>query len=167
MDSQTAAIGVARSNYFPSLSLTGSVGRSSPEFFPKNDRWSLGAAITIPLFDGGKDYSAVQNASFTQSSSLQQKVAVNQTQVESLRQAYQTFVQAIQKLQVDESFRKAATARSEIARSQYNNGLISFNDWDVIENDLITRQKNYVQSEKARVLSEAAWNQARGEGVLP
>ncbi len=167
VDSQTAAIGVARSAFFPSLSLTGTMGRGSDEFFPKNDRWSLGATLSIPLFDGGKDDSAVRNASLTKGSTATRQISVDQEQVEALKQTYQKYIESIEKLNVDASFQKAATVRAEVARGQYNNGLISFNDWDVIENDLITRQKAYLQSEKERVLNEAAWSQARGEGVLP
>ncbi|MGZ3696004.1 MAG: TolC family protein, partial [Bdellovibrionota bacterium] len=67
---------------------------------------------------------------------------------------------------VDQGFRDAATVRAEIARTKYNNGLQTFEDWDTIENDLITRQKAYLQSKRARVTAEAAWEQAQGIGVL-
>ena len=75
--------------------------------------------------------------------------------------------QAIERLKVDESFRAAAIARAEIARRKYNNGLLSFEDWDIIENDLIFRQKNYLSSLQTRVTSEAAWERDRGTGAIP
>ena len=34
-------------------------------------------------------------------------------------------------------------------------------------NDLIARQKTYLASARDRVTAEAAWEQARGTGVLP
>lgn len=168
VDANLAGIGVARSNFFPSLSLTGTVGRNGPDFFPdQTDRWSVGASISIPLFDGGRDVSAVQAATATRNSSLSHRQTVDQDTVTSLKQAYQKYLESIEKLKVDETFQKAALVRAEVARSQYNNGLISFTDWDQIENDLITRQKSYLQSKKDRVLSESAWKQAQGQGVLP
>jgi hypothetical protein len=49
----------------------------------------------------------------------------------------------------------------------YNNGLITFTDWDIIENDLILRQKSLLQTERDRVVAEAAWEQVQGLGVIP
>jgi outer membrane protein TolC len=68
---------------------------------------------------------------------------------------------------VDEDFLKAANARAEIARSKYSNGLMSFEDWDIIENDLINRQKAVLQSRRDRVTAEAAWEQVLGNGAIP
>lgn len=165
-DANVAAVGVARSAFFPTASLTGSIGRNSPEFFPKDDRWSIGATITIPIFDGGRDLSLVESSKYTRDSSLSAKTSVDQKQVSTLQVAYQKYVEAVEKLKVDESFQKALILQSEIARTQYNNGLLSFTEWDRIEGDLITRQKVFLQSKRDRILSESAWNQARGAGVL-
>lgn len=167
VDANIAGVGVARSAFLPSLSVTGSVGRNDDEFFPRNDRWSVGATLSIPLFDGGRDYSTLKSTAYTRDASAARRTSVDRVQMETLKDTFQQFVEAVEKLRVDESFQKAATLRAEIARSQYNNGLISFVDWDNIENDLINRQKNLVTSKKARVLSEAGWNQVRGEGVFP
>ncbi|MFZ3231485.1 MAG: TolC family protein [Pseudobdellovibrio sp.] len=165
-DANLASVGVAKSAFFPTLGLTGVIGRNSAEFFPKNDRWSIGASITIPLFDGGRDYATVKNTSITRDSSEIQKTSVDQKEIVNLKLIYQKFIESIEKMKVDESFQKALVLRSEIARTQYNNGLVSFIDWDNIENDLILRQKTYLQSKKDRALSEATWNQARGTGVF-
>lgn len=165
-DSSLAAFQVARSAFFPTLGITGSIGKLGNDFYPKNDKWSIGATLNIPLFDGGKDFSATQSASYTKEASQIQKNAFDQKESNVLQTAYQKYVESIEKMKVDESFQKAVLMRSEIARTQYNNGLVSFTDWDNIENDLILRQKAYLQSKKDRILNEAAWNQARGVGVL-
>ncbi|MFZ4404350.1 MAG: TolC family protein [Pseudobdellovibrionaceae bacterium] len=167
-DARIAQVGVARSAFFPSLNLTGTLGRSSPEFFPQSsNKWSVGASITIPLFDGGRDYASLKSSIYTQQATAINRISVDQQQVELLQQAYQKYAQAIEKVKVDESFQKAAVVRSEIARHQYNNGLISFTEWDTVENDLILRQKNCISSKKDQVLSAAAWNKTLGEGVFP
>ena len=167
VDANTASVGLARSAFLPSLNLIGSTGKAGPDFFPQStNRWSVEASLTIPLFDGGKDYSSVNSSNYTKNSSLVHRVSVNQKQAETLIQFYQKYLESDEKLKVDASFKDAASLRAEIARSQYNNGLITFNDWDIIETDLINREKAYLQSRKERVLSEAAWNQALGQGVL-
>lgn len=62
MAADNARIGVARAAFFPSLSLTGSAGYASSEL-GNLTRWSqrtfllgplVGAALNLPLFDGGK-----------------------------------------------------------------------------------------------------------------
>jgi outer membrane protein TolC len=58
------------------------------------------------------------------------------------------------------------TLRAEIARSKYNNGLTTFDDWDLIESDLINRQRAVLSSQGNRVVAEAAWEQAQGRGAL-
>ena len=75
-------------------------------------------------------------------------------------------MESIEKLKVDQSFLEAALKRSEIARSKYNNGLMTFEDWDLIENDLIARETAVLQSQKDRATAEAAWQQAQGQGVF-
>ncbi|MDH3513536.1 MAG: TolC family protein, partial [Gammaproteobacteria bacterium] len=84
-----------------------------------------------------------------------------------LKQAHAGYVESVEKLKVDQAFLEAAVTRAEIARSRYNNGLMSFEDWDRIENDLIQRQKTFLQSQRDRVTAEAAWEQAQGKGVIP
>ena len=61
----------------------------------------------------------------------------------------------------------AAETRAGIARSKYNNGLMSFEDWDRIETDLIQRQKAALLGRRERVLAEAAWEQTQGRGAIP
>jgi multidrug efflux system outer membrane protein len=61
-----ANIGVAKANFFPTLSLTGLFGNVSPELgdlFSKGKTWSVGAGLLGPLFQGGRikrNYEAVQ-----------------------------------------------------------------------------------------------------------
>jgi outer membrane protein TolC len=167
-DASAAAVAVARSGFFPSLGVSGTYGRKDDEFFPRApDRWTLGVSLTIPIFSGLKDYYATKGASATYASATGNRVNIDRGLLVKLRQAFHGYVEAVAKAQVDASFRDAALLRAEIARTQYNNGLVTFNDWDLIENDLIARQKAYLQSTRDRVTAEAAWEQARGTGVIP
>jgi hypothetical protein len=44
---------------------------------------------------------------------------------------------------------------------------MTFEDWDIIENDLIQRLKTFLQSQRDRVIAEASWELAQGKGVIP
>ena len=158
---------MVKSNFFPKLDLTGSLNRSEKEFFPnQNEDWTIGVNLTFPLFNGGEDFYQTQSATFDWMAAVQNKRQVNRSLKLEIEKAYTEFLEAVAKFRVDNSFRLAAQARAEIARKKYNNGLITFEDWDIIENDLIGRQKNYLISEKQRVIAEAAWERAQGTGVF-
>lgn len=59
-----ANIGAARANFFPSISLTGNLGKISPDFsglFEGGGRtWSFGPQIYLPIFEGGATVAAYE-----------------------------------------------------------------------------------------------------------
>jgi outer membrane protein TolC len=165
-DSAKASVTVAASNFYPSLNLTGTVGKFGPEFYPDQDRWSLGVTLSLPIFTGGRDYYGYKSAVSSRAAATYNIPKVRKDTLDKLKQAFVAFVEAVEKLKVDTSFKYAAQVRAEIARKKYNNGLLTFEDWDIIENDLITREKTYLQSRRDRGLSEASWEQAQGKGVI-
>ena len=61
-----AEIGVAKSGYFPVISLSGTAGYQSQQykqlFNAPNEIWSLGAGAVMPLFDAGKVRAQVRQA---------------------------------------------------------------------------------------------------------
>lgn len=160
------AITVTRATFFPSLNLSGSVGRQDQEFFPGNPRWSIGLSLNFPLFNGFRDLSSFRNSVENSTVASQNRMNIDRDLIAKLKQARNGFAEAFEKLLVDGSFRDAAQTRAEIARNKYNNGLLTFDDWDVIESDLISRQKIYLQSKRDRLVKEATWEQIQGKGVL-
>ena len=165
--SATAGVTLARSGYYPSVNLSGSVARSGSKWFPQDDRRSVGLNLSVPLFTGGRDYYTTRGALASLDAAEAAKLTAAAQLLANLKQAYASYVQAVERLKVDQAFLDAAQVRAEIARSQYNNGLISFSDWNLIENDLIQRQTAYLQSQRDRVAAEAAWELTQGRGVIP
>jgi outer membrane protein len=157
---------VNRANFYPSLDLNGSYGKSDTTFFPNSDRWSATLVLTIPLFNGGRDWAASRSASETAAAASSYLKGANLQILVKLKTAYQNYLEAVEKEKVDESFRSAQEVRANIARDKYNNGLMTFDDWDVVENDLISREKASLQSHRDRVIQESTWEQVQGIGVL-
>lgn len=162
-----AGVTLARSAYYPNLNVTGSVARVGSDWFPADDRRTVGVNLTVPLFSGGRDYYTARGAASNLDAAGAGKDAAERRTRVSLEQAYSAYVQAVEQLKVSQAFLDAAQTRAEIARSQYNNGLISFSDWNLVENDLVQRQTLFVQSQRDRVTAEAGWEQAQGKGVIP
>lgn len=165
--SALAAIDLSKSAFYPSFDLTQSAGRIKRESTLTNNNWAIEAAITFPLFNGGKDFFASKTASEEYRASVLLRKSSEEIGVTKLKQAYSSYLEAVMKLEVDKAFVLAQKTRERIAKTQYNNGLITFTDWDIIENDLILRQKSLLQTERDRVVAEAAWEQVQGLGVIP
>lgn len=156
----------ARSNFYPAVDLNAAAGRQGDRWFPEENRWSVGVGVSLPLFSGGTDYHNLKGAkSKLLAAEYDQTSTANNVRVK-LIDTHKAYTESVQRVATDRAFLKAAEARAEIARSKYNNGLISFEDWDIIESDLIARQKAALASRRDRVTSEAAWEQAQGRGIF-
>lgn len=125
-----AQIGVARAQFFPSISLTGMLGTLSAAvanlFTGPAAMWSYGVTGNLPIFDGGKNWYNLKDAE----AQKKQAIAVYRKTVQSAFSDIRTaltsqketdnIVRSTQ-LQVD-SLRRAA----DIARLQYNNGYTDY-----------------------------------------
>ena len=70
---------------------------------------------------------------------------------------------AIESVDVQLKSLDAAQERSKIAQAQYSTGFINFDNWIIIENDLVSAKKSYLQAQANALLAEANWIQAKGE----
>ena len=165
--SAAAGVTLARSGLYPSLNLSGSVGRAGDNWVPDDTRRSLGLNLNIPLYSGGSDYYATKSAVSNLEAAASNTDSAEYLQLVTLKQTYASYVESAEKLKVDQAFLDAAMIRADIARTKYNNGLMTFENWDIIENDLIQRQKSFLQSQRDRVIAEAAWEKTQGKGVIP
>ena len=167
-DEQSAlySLRVSKARFMPSLDFSGSYGYSGGTWFPDQDRWSMGLTLTVPLFDSLKDYASVKSGSQKLDSS---SLSARNTAIKvatTLKRAYNDYLLAIEKEKLDASFNKAALLRADIARSKYKNGFLSFEDWDIIETDLILKQKTILDSQRNRIIKQSLWEKAQGVGVF-
>ncbi len=164
--SADTTITLARSGYFPTLGVSGTYGRQDDEFFPRDDSWSVGLVINVPICNGGRDYYATQSAISNRAAVGSTREDLDRQLVTTLSTALARLVEAKKNLEVAYSFLKATEMRAEIGRGRYNNGLLSFDDWDLIESDLISRQQAHILSQRDYVTAEAAWENALGTGSI-
>ncbi|MBU0714143.1 MAG: TolC family protein, partial [Verrucomicrobia bacterium] len=157
-----------KSDFYPTWSVNGSIGRSDDDsLIPKNDQWSVGTAISYPLFTGGQHWYGVRGAKADQRKAEDTLNDTENQMVATLEDRFVAWQDAAERTEVQNEFLKAAEVRAEIARAQYQNGLLSFEDWDLIENDLIDKQKSVLISQRDAVVARAGWEKALGTGVIP
>ncbi|MFW7381142.1 MAG: TolC family protein [Oligoflexus sp.] len=161
-----SSITTAKSGFFPTMSLSGDMSRRGDDWFPDTKVWSVGVAVNYPLFTGGRDKASLEQARASHNEALTNRENLDRDLLARLQQAYTNLVAAEEQLNVTSRFREAAQVRADVARTKYNNGLISFEEWDRIETDLILREQNYLINLRDRVTAEAAWEQVQGIGVL-
>ncbi|MDD5678197.1 MAG: TolC family protein [Kiritimatiellae bacterium] len=159
---------IAYSDFYPSWSVNGAIGRSDDDsLIPKNDQWSVSTAISFPLFVGGQHWYAARGAKADQRKAEDTLLDTRNQMVSTLEDRFTAWQNAVEQIEVQNEFLRAAEVRSEIARAQYQNGLLSFEDWDLIENDLIDKQKSMLASRRDAMLARSAWEKALGTGVIP
>jgi outer membrane protein TolC len=162
----SARVGQARAKFLPTVDLVGAFGKSDDRFFPQQDEWSATLSVKVPLFTGGSNYFGLQSAASSRTAAEANQADTTRKVLVDLQSAHNAFVLANSKLKVDSDFVAASRSRAEIARQKYDNGLLSFENWDIIETELISRERAFLQSRRDRTLSEAAWEKALGQSVF-
>ena len=58
---------------------------------------------------------------------------------------------------------EAAQERARIAEAEYSIGLLIYDNWIIIENNLVTAKRTFLSTERDALIAEANWVQAKGE----
>jgi multidrug efflux system outer membrane protein len=130
-----ARVAVARTEIFPSLSLTGAAGFESAQlvnlFTGPAGLWSLGAAITQPIFAGGRFEARTAAAEARERAALAQYLQAIRAAFGEVRTALAVQQRSLESFDA-ESKREAALAESlRLARLRYASGVAS--QLDVID----------------------------------
>lgn len=157
----------ARGDFLPSLDASLSQRWSEDRWWPGDKSWTGGVSLSLPIFTGGSTHYNWKSA---QAERRRREALFRDTRSSvyvSLRSALNNFQNAVQAVEVQAEFLEAAKVRATIARSQYTSGLLKFEDWDLIENDLIDNEKQWLSDQRDAVRAQTAWDRARGKGVIP
>jgi outer membrane protein TolC len=159
-------LAAARSAFLPQLYLTSSVGHGTIDRLPFNALdWNAGLSLSVPIYEGGIGRARVAKAMAVVSQQNAEEKSGYLQLFDFLEQSWKTFLDARQMVVVKKKFLDAATERSSIANAQYSNGLITFNEWVIIENNLVNAKKEFLNAGADLLIAEAQWIQAKGDGL--
>ncbi len=160
------SLDAARGTYMPKVSLTTSVGNNSFGSLPP-DRvdWQVGVNLSVPIYQGGTGRATVAQARATFNKLSADEESAYFSVMRTLQQTWKVFRDASDNVEVQKLYLNAATERSRIAEAQYSAGLASFNEWTIIEDNLVTAKKSYLTARSTLLTAEAAWVQAKGGTV--
>jgi len=159
-------LAAARSAFLPQLYVTSSIGNGSVDRLPFDAlEWNAGVTVSVPIYEGGSGRARVAKAMAVVSQQNAEEKSGYLQLFNLLEQSWKSFLDARQMVVVKKKFLDAAMERSSIANAQYSNGLITFNDWVIIENNLVNAKKEYLNAGADLLIAEAQWIQAKGEGL--
>ncbi len=161
----------ARSGRRPDITVSGQAGRFGDHDAFERDQWQMGVAIAYPFWPGGRHRHEVAQARYLLNEIEFALVDIRQQVRLLLEERLHAYRNAIDHVEVRQRFLDASELRAEIARQQYTSGLLSFEDWSRIENDLIDNQRLVLSAMQAAMLAEARWLRAAGttafESITP
>lgn len=152
---------VARSERFPKISAGASVAGLGQRDIETRE-WQAGLNVSLPVFSGHRLSQEVVIAGLQREQAMLSEERAMLQRVDQLQFALNNHHDRYAQMNVQDEYVRAAGVRAQVARAQYAQGLLSFQDWDAIENSLITAQNNQLNSRRAAVLAEAAWLNVMG-----
>lgn len=152
----------AKSGFFPQVYADASAGRSDSDWPPDRDQWSVGLSVSVPLFEGGSRFAEMRKAGARVRQAEAQATSGRAETLHTLRDAWIAFQNAVDRVAVGRAFVGASEERAKIAQVEYSNGLITFDTWAIIEDDLERDRKNYLTYRANALVAEAYWVQAKG-----
>lgn len=143
-----ARIGAARAAYFPSIALTGYYGRESialSDLFVGPSRiFQFAAAITQPLFDGGRISAQVDAAT------AQQQVAVAQYR-QAVSSAFRDVLDALSAQRAARDTLDAQTHRADLLRQTRDLAQLRYRNGVASQLDVLDAERNLLNAELGRL----------------
>ncbi len=152
-------------NFSPTLSGQAGANRTGSHWEPRGDQWNLGATISLPIFEGGLRLAQVSQAKALLNQLKENERSTKDSVVLTLQQTWALLQDAIENVSVQKKSLEANEERSKIAQAQYSIGLIDFNNWTIIEDNLVQAKRTYLDAQANALFAEAGWIQAKGETI--
>lgn len=153
----------AYGDFYPSISGSAGTDKTGAKWPPRNTQADAGVSVTMPIFEGGLKTAQLSQAKAAYNQAEADERTALYTVVGSLEQTWAAFQDAIETVDVQRKTLDAAQERSKIAEAQYATGFITFDNWIIIEDALVSAKRAYLGGQANALLAEAGWIQAKGE----
>ena len=163
-----AEIGVAKAAYYPTISLTGTLGTQSPElsnlFTSPANLWSLGWGLVTPVFEGGRISAQVD-----QVTARRQQVVANyrktvQTAFQEVNDALVSLRESANSEQAEAEQVAAAKKALDLAKIRYDAGYSSY--LEVLDSERTVNEAllSYIATRQTRLTAAVDLFKALGGG---
>ncbi|GGY23117.1 AdeC/AdeK/OprM family multidrug efflux complex outer membrane factor [Paludibacterium paludis] len=166
-----ANIGAARANFFPRITLTGSVGSASPTlsglFDSGSGTWSFGPSISLPIFDGGVNLATLRT------SKVQRDIAVAQYE-KTVQTAFREVADALavrgtieEQWSAQQKLAEAARLSYGLSNARYKAGVDSYLTLLDAQRSLYSAEQSLIVTRQARLASRVTLYKVLGGGWQP
>lgn len=166
-----ANIGVAKAALYPSISLTGSLGLQSLELgklFNSSARvWSIGSALSLPIFNNGQLKAQVAQVTAQQQESLFAYQSTLQNAFKGVSDALVTLSESKQREEALANTRLAARKALTIANNRYKAGYSGYLDALDAQRTSDDASIAFLQSRQAQLLAAVELYRVLGGGWQP
>ncbi len=163
-----ADIGAARAAFFPRILLTGSAGTASAKlsdlFTGPSATWSFSPQITIPIFDVGGTRARLDVSKISKRIEIANYEKAIQNAFREVANALAARSILDEKLKAQEILLNAQQKRFDLTTARYRQGVDSYLDVLLAQQDLYAAQQNLLQFQAARLLNAVALYRSLGGG---
>jgi multidrug efflux system outer membrane protein len=154
LQAANANIGAARANFFPTITLTGSVGVASEDLTGlfSNRAWQFAPRITLPIFDAGANQANLERSLADRDIAVAQYERSIQTAFREVADSLAGRATLGEQLRSQQAQAQAEEQRFRLADLRFQNGASSY--LDVLE-----AQRALFQSQQLVVITQAAQQQ--------
>ena len=152
-------------SFLPQVNGQGGLGRSDSKWPPERDQWNIGFTVAMPFFDGGLRLAQLAQAQAVLRQAVASLQSTHDSVITTLESSWAALIDGSENIGVQEALLGASSERYKIGKAQYSVGLMSFDNWIIIENDLVNAKIAVLNAQANALLAEAQWIQAKGETV--
>jgi outer membrane protein TolC len=139
-------ISQAKSNYFPSVSLSSSYGLGGEKFLDQKSNWSAGIGLSLPLIDGFSTKAKVREANISLKQEYFKLIDLAYSIEQEVKQAYSDWILAIKNLAVSNKTLEAAQDIYSLTKLQYEQGTATYFELGQKESQLTQAENSYVNA---------------------
>jgi multidrug efflux system outer membrane protein len=164
----SANIGAARAAFFPTITLTGSIGNSSSQlsqlFGSGTGVWSFSPQVTVPIFTGGQNLASLEAAKVGAKIEVANYEKAIQTAFREVADALVANRSYADQIETQSALIEAQQRRFNLANLRYRQGEDSYLNVLSAQQDLYSAQQGQLQAKFNQLSSQIALYQALGGG---
>lgn len=145
LENAKKSINLAKTGYAPSLTANGSYGWSGQDF-PLYDRWSVGAGVSVPLFNGFSTYNQVKESKNNLQIAYENLNAKEQAILLDVKTCYFNLEEAKTRIPVAELSQKQAQENYNLAVGRYKVGVGNYIEVKDAETTLSNAKLSYINA---------------------
>jgi len=165
IESSKQGVKITRSTRFPSIRFNAAAGVDSRNHEVYEGNWNIGLRASIPIYTGNRLKSDVAAAKERVVQTEMDLMNTANSLMATLQQRWNGYANAVENEATQKELFDAEMLRAKISTTRYKQGLLSFEDWDIIEGNLINQSQAHLLRRQISEIEQARWKNTLGWSV--